>query len=430
MQVSLETTGTLERKMTIEVPAEKVSSAMQQRLQNMSRQVKISGFRPGKVPMNVVKQRYGKQVFQEVVADTMQSSYQEAIHQEKLRPAGSPQIEPLNVEAEQDLKYIATFEVYPEIKLADVSTFEVEVADVEIIDKDFDNIIEKLREQKVQWSEVDREAKTKDQVTIDFRGSMDGELFPGGSSENFPTVLGSGNMIPDFEKQLEGVKKGEEKTFDVTFPEDYMQADLAGKVASFEIKVQKVEAGELPDIDEEFIKGLGVEDGKLDSLKNQLKESMEAELSQRKKAFDKSNVMQCLLDKNEFVVPHSLVHNEIHALKNQSMNEMKLKDDSKLPDALFEEEAKRRISLGLMIGEIVQQNEIQLDSEKVTEHINAIAVSYGKPAEVTQYYRSNPQAMAGIESLVMEEQVVEWILDQAKQISKSFTFDEFVNKQA
>ena len=416
--------------MTIEVPAEKVSSAIQQRLHNMSRQVKISGFRPGKVPMNVVKQRYGKQsVFKRWLQIRLQSSYQEAIHQEKLRPAGSPQIEPLNVEAEQDLKYVATFEVYPEIKLADVSTFEVEVADVEIVDKDFDDIIEKLRKQKVQWSEVDRAAKNDDQVTIDFKGSMDGELFPGGSSENFPTVLGSGNMIPDFEKQLEGVKKGEEKTFDVTFPEDYMQKDLAGKVASFEIKVQKVDAGELPEIDEEFIKGLGVEDGKLESLKNQLKESMEAELSQRKKAFDKGNVMQCLLDNNEFVVPHSLVHSEIHALKHQSMSEMNLKDESKLPDSLFEEEAKRRISLGLMIGEIVQQNKIELDSEKVTEHINMIAVSYGKPAEVTQYYRSNPQAMAGIESLVMEEQVIEWILGQAKQISKTFTFDEFVNKQ-
>ena len=279
---------------------------------------------------------------------------------------------PLNVEAEQDLKYVATFEVYPEIKLADVSTFEVEVADVEIVDKDFDDIIEKLRKQKVQWSEVDRAAKNDDQVTIDFKGSMDGELFPGGSSENFPTVLGSGNMIPDFEKQLEGVKKGEEKTFDVTFPEDYMQKDLAGKVASFEIKVQKVEAGELPEINEEFIKGLGIEDGKLEALKNQLKESMETELSQRKKAFDKGNVMQCLLDSNEFVVPHSLVHSEIHALKHQSMNEMNLKDESKLPDSLFEEEAKRRISLGLMIGEIVQQNKIELDSEKVTEHINVL----------------------------------------------------------
>ena len=419
MQVSLETTSTLERKLTIEVPAEKVTTAMEQRLQKMRKQVKISGFRPGKVPLNVVKQRYGKQVFQEVVADTMQSSYQEAILQEKLRPAGSPQIEPLNVENDQDLKYVATFEVYPEINLADASNFEIEVASVEIAASDIDNLIEKLRKQKIEWSEVDREAKHNDQVTINFKGTID----------NFSTVLGSGNLIQDFENQLEGVKKGEEKTFDVTFPKDYVQKDLAEKVATFEVKVQKIEAGNLPEVDENFVKGLGIDDGKLDSLKEQLKESMSVELTQRKKAFDKAQVMQCLLDNNEFVIPNSLVHNEIHALRHQSMHEMNLKDESKLPDALFEEEAKRRISLGLMIGEIVQQNEIKLDSEKVTDHINMIASSYGKPAEVTQYYRSNPQAMAGIESLVMEEQVVEWVLSQAKQISKPFTFDDFVNKQ-
>ncbi len=429
MQVSLETTGTLERKMTVEVPAEKVTSAIEQRLQKMRQQVKISGFRPGKVPLNIVKQRFGKQVFQEVVADTMQSSYQEAILQEKLRPAGSPKIEPLNVENEQDLKYIATFEVYPEIDLADVSTFEIEVADVEITDQDTDNVLEKLRKQKVQWSEVDRAAKNDDQVTIDFKGAIDGELFPGGTSENFSVVLGNSNLLPEFENQLEGVKKDEQKTFDVTFPKDYMQKDLAEKTAAFEVKVHKVETGELPEVDEDFIKGLGIEDGSIDTLKEQLKESMQAELTQRKMAFDKAQVMQCLLDKNEFVVPNSLVHREIHALREQSMQEMNLKDESKLPDTLFEEEAKRRISLGLMIGEIVQQNEIKLDNGKVNDHINMIAASYGRPEEVVSYYRNNPQAMASIESVVMEEQAVEWILSQAKQISKSFTFDEFVNKQ-
>ena len=429
MQVSLETTGALERKMTIEVPAEKVSSAMQQRLQRMSREVKISGFRPGKVPMRVVKQRFGKQIFQEVVADTMQSTYQEAIQQEKLRPAGSPQIEPLNLEADQDLKYIATFEVYPEINLADISEVEIAIAEVEIAESDINSMLDKLRAPKMKWNEIARKAKKDDQVTIDFKGSIEGEFFEGGSQDDFPIVLGSGSLLPEFEEQLFDVIKDEEKSFEVTFPKDYMQKDLAEKVATFVIKVKKVEAGELPALDEDFVKEFGIEDGNLDALKEQLKSNMSVELEQRKKAFVKGRVMQSLFDTNEFEIPNALVKQEIEALRKQSMNEMKVKDESKLPDSLFEEEAKRRISLGLIIGEIVQKNELQLDSDKVTDQLNMIASSYNQPEEVIQYYRNNVQAMASVESLVMEEQVVDWVLNQAKKTSKSFTFDEFVNKQ-
>lgn len=429
MQVSLETTGALERKMTIEVPAEKVSSAMQQRLQRMSREVKISGFRPGKVPMRVVTQRFGKQIFQEVVADTMQSTYQEAIQQEKLRPAGSPQIEPLNLEADQDLKYIATFEVYPEINLANISEVEIAIAEVEIAESDINSMLDKLRAPKMKWNEIARKAKKDDQVTIDFKGSIEGEFFEGGSQDDFPIVLGSGSLLPEFEEQLFDVIKDEEKSFEVTFPKDYMQKDLAEKVATFVIKVKKVEAGELPALDEDFVKEFGIEDGNLDALKEQLKSNMSVELEQRKKAFVKGRVMQSLFDTNEFEIPNALVKQEIEALRKQSMNEIKVKDESKLPDSLFEEEAKRRISLGLIIGEIVQKNELQLDSDKVTDQLNMIASSYNQPEEVIQYYRNNVQAMASVESLVMEEQVVDWVLNQAKKTSKSFTFDEFVNKQ-
>ncbi len=336
MHVSLETTGALERKMTVEVPAEKVTSAIEQRLQKMTRQVKISGFRPGKVPLHIVRQRFGKQVFQEVVADTMQSSYQEAIHQEKLRPAGSPQIEPLNLETDQDLKYIATFEVYPEINLTDTSEFEIEIADVEISDSDIDNMLEKLRKPKMRWSEVDREAMNDDQVTIDFKGTIDGELFPGGSQDNFSFVVGGSTLLPEFEKQLYGVKKDEVKSFDVTFPEDYMQQELAEKVATFEVKVKKIEEGKLPEFDEAFVKEFGIEDGNLDSLKEQLKKNMSVELEQRKKAFVKDQVMQCLYESNKCEIPGALVIQEIQALRKQSMSNMNIKDESKLPDSLFE----------------------------------------------------------------------------------------------
>ena len=429
MQVSLETTGALERKLTVEVPAEKLSTAMEQRLQKMSRQVKISGFRPGKVPLHVVRQRFGKQVFQEVVADTMQSSYQEAIHQENLRPAGSPHIEPLNLESDQNLKYIATFEVYPEIKLADSSQFEIETADVEISDSDIDDVIEKLRKQKISWSEIDRAAKEGDQIILDFEGKIEGEEFPGGSQENFSVVLGSSTLLPGFEKELYGVTCNEEKTFDVTFPKDYMQQELVEKVATFEIKVKKIEEGKLPELDEAFVKEFGIEDGNLETLKEQVKANMSGELEHRKKAFIKDQVMHHLYDSNKFEIPSALVGQEIQVLRQQSMQNMNIKDESKLPDTLFEEEAKRRISLGLIIGEIVKDNEIQLDREKVSNQLNIIAANYSKPEEVIQYYRNNVQAMASIESVVMEEQVVDWVLDQAKKTSKAFSFDEFVNKQ-
>ena len=435
MQVSLETTDGLERKMTVEVPAEKISSAIEEKLKNLSKQVKLSGFRPGKVPMNVVRQRFGKKVSQEVIADTMQMSYQEAIIQEKLRPASQPSIEPLNLEANEDLKYIATFEVYPEITLADINTLEVEVADVEIVESDIDDIVQKLLQQKMIWTEVERKAKKDDQVTINFVGKIDGEEFQGGSQENFVTIIGSSNLLPEFEKQLEGVKKEDKKSFEITFPKDYMQKDLAEKVATFEIEVLKVEEGELPELNEELIKEFGIEDGKEDSFRKQLKDNMTLELEQRKKAYAKNNVMQSLFDANEVETPKALLQQEIQTLRKQMIDNMQLPEQPKpieemMPDNLFEDEAKKRISLGLLIGEIVNKNEIKLDQEKVTQQLNMIAAGYGKQDEVIQYYRNNREAMANIEMSVMEEQVVDYVLEAAKQTKKTFNFDEFVNKQS
>jgi len=434
MQVSLETTQGLERKMTVEVPAEKITTAIEAKLKNLTTQVKLSGFRPGKVPMRVVRQQFGKKVSQEVIAETMQSSYQQAIIQEKLRPAGNPSIEPLNLESDKDLKYIATFEVYPEIDLADASNFEVEVAEVEVAESDVDDIVDKLLKQKMDWTEVDRKAKKEDQVTLNFVGKIDGEAFQGGSQENFPTVVGDGNMLPEFEEQLEGVAKGDKKTFEVTFPKDYMQADLAEKVATFEIEVLKIESGELPELNEEIIKEFGIEDGKQESFRKQLKDNMNAELEQRKKAFEKNNVMECLSDAIEVDMPNALVKQEIEALRGQALSNMQMPDNSKmpedmLPDNLFEEEAKKRISLGLIISEIVQKKEIKVDQDKVAQQLETIAAGYGQRDEVLQYYRNNREAMANVEMLVMEEQVVDYVLGEAKKKPKKFSFDEFVNQQ-
>jgi len=434
MQISLETTEGLERKMTVEVPAEKVTSAIEAKLKNLTTQVKMSGFRPGKVPLRVVRQQYGKKVSQEVIAETMQSSYQEAIIKEKLRPAGNPNIEPVNLEANQDLKYIAIFEVYPEITLADVSKFEIETAEVDVTESDIDDIVEKLRKQKMLWTEVDRKAKQDDQVTLNFVGKIDGETFQGGSQENFATVIGASNLLPEFEKQLIGAAKDDNKTFEITFPEDYMQKDLAEKVASFEIDVLKVEEGELPEVNEELIKGFGIDDGKVETFRQQLKDNMTHELEQRKKVFQKNNVMECLFDEIKVDMPNALVKQEIQVLRGQAMSNMKMPDkaqlpDDVLPDNLFEEEAKRRISLGLIISEIVQKKEIKLDQDKVAQQLNVISAGYGKPEEVIQYYRNNREAMANVEMLVMEEQVVDYVLGEAKQKAKKFSFDEFVNDQ-
>ena len=434
MQVSLETTEGLERKMTVEVPAEKVTSAIEAKLKNLTTQVKMSGFRPGKVPLRVVRQQYGKKVSQEVIAETMQSSYREAIIKEKLRPAGNPNIEPVNLEANQNLKYTATFEVYPEITLADISTFEIETAEVDITESDIDNIVEKLRKQKMIWTEVDRKAKQDDQVTLNYVGKIDGEAFQGGSQENFTVVIGASNLLPAFEKQLVGVAKGDNKTFEITFPEDYMQKNIANKVASFEIDVLKVEEGELPEVNEELVKGFGIEDGKVETFRQQLKDNMMHELEQRKKVFQKNNVMECLFDEIKLDVPIILIKQEIQSLREQAMSNMQMPDSSKLPedvlpDDLFEEEAKKRISLGLIINEIVQKKDIKLDQDKVAEQLQVISAGYGKPDEVIQYYRNNREAMANVEMLVMEEQVVDYVLGEAKQKSKKFSFDEFMNDQ-
>ena len=434
MQVSLETTEGLERKMTVEVPAEKVTSAIEAKLKNLTTQVKMSGFRPGKVPLRVVRQQYGKKVSKEVIAETMQSSYREAIIKEKLRPAGNPNIEPVNLEANQNLKYTATFEVYPEITLADISTFEIETAEVDITESDIDNIVEKLRKQKMIWTEVDRKAKQDDQVTLNYVGKIDGEAFQGGSQENFTVVIGASNLLPAFEKQLVGVAKGDNKTFEITFPEDYMQKNIANKVASFEIDVLKVEEGELPEVNEELVKGFGIEDGKVETFRQQLKDNMMHELEQRKKVFQKNNVMECLFDEIKLDVPIILIKQEIQSLREQAMSNMQMPNNSQLPedvlpDDLFEEEAKKRISLGLIINEIVQKKDIKLDQDKVAEQLQVISAGYGKPDEVIQYYRNNREAMANVEMLVMEEQVVDYVLGEAKQKSKKFSFDEFMNDQ-
>ena len=429
MQVSLETTGKFGRRMTVEVPGDQVVSAIEKKLQGMVRQVKIPGFRPGKVPLKVVRQRFGQQARQEVLADTMNSSYREAIEQEKLRPTGPPNIEPLNLEAGEDLKFVATFEVFPEIELADTGTYKISVAQAEVTDQDVDEMLEKLRRQKMQWEEVDRAAAQEDRVTLDFKGTLEGEPFPGGSQEGYVAVLGHSGLLPEFERHLEGMCKGDSKSFPLTFPKEYREPELAEKTASFEVDVKMVEGGVLPEADEAFARELGIGDGSLESLREQLASNLESELEQRVGAYNKHQVMECLFNSNEFELPQSLLEQEKQTVRDRFMQNMQIQDESKLPQDLLDKEAERRTALGLVIGEIIRQNEIQLDRDQVSQRLRTIAASYSNPEEVIEYYQGNMQAMASIESQVMEDQVVKWVLERAEKVPKAFTFDEMVNNQ-
>ena len=428
MQVSVEETSELGRKITIAVPAEKVEAEISQRLNTLKGRVKIDGFRPGKVPMNVVRQRYDAQVRQEVMTDEMQASYRDAVLQEKLRPASGPNIETQQAEKGKDLTFTASFDVYPEFELCDFSKLEVVVPVSEVQDANVDETIERMRKQRAEWEEIDGVAANGQRIVIDFLGKMDGEEFEGGKAEDFPVVLGDGGMIAGFEENLIGLKAGDLKNFAVTFPEDYGNSQLAGKEAAFDVTVKRVEEGKLPEIDDDFIRGFGV-DGTIEALKTEIKKSLDAEMQQQLKLKSKEAVMKVLVDNNDFLLPESMVAQEIDALREQALQNFKMETDSELPNALFEEEAKRRVKLGLIIGEVVSEQKLQVNTQLVDQRIEQLAGQYADREQVIQYYKSNNQARASVESLVMEDQVVDWIIDQVKKKEENKSFDEIMKQR-
>jgi len=428
MQVSVEETSELGRKVTITIPTDKVEEEVNKRLNSIKGRVKIDGFRPGKVPMNVVRQRHGPQVNQEVMADEMQASYRDAILQEKLRPASAPSIEPQQVEKGQDLTFVATFDVYPEFELCDFSKLEVTVPVSEVRDEDVESTLERMRKQRMEWNEVEGACKNEQRITLDFVGKLDGVEFDGGKAEDFPLVLGDGGMIAGFEDNLIGLKAGENNSFAVTFPEDYGNSELAGKEATFDVAVKKVEEGVLPEINDEFISAFGV-DGTVDALKAEIKKSLESELQQQLKIKSKEAVMQVLLDNNELTLPASMVSQEVSALRKQALENFKMETDSELPDNLFEDEAKRRVKLGLVIGEIVSKQQLQIDTQLVNQRIEQLASQYADRDQVIQYYSTNNEARASVESLVMEDQVVDTILEQVIKKESKELFDNIVKQR-
>ncbi len=422
MQVSVETGEGLERKLKVQVPAETVDAQVESRLKSMQSRVKVDGFRPGKVPFSVVKQRYSTQVFQEVAGEVMQNTFRDAVTQESLRPASAPSIEPISFELGQPLEYVATFEVYPEVELAPVSELKIEKLSAEIEDKDVDNLLETLRKQKAGWTEVDRPSEEGDRVTVSFKGSIDGELFEGGSAENVPLVLGSGSMIPGFEEQFVGLAKDGEATVKITFPEDYSASELAGKPAEFAVSVSKVEAPELPALDDAFAKEFGVEEGGMDKLREDVRNNMQRELDNRIGLDLKTKVMDKLLEANPIEVPKAIVQEEAEALKKQASSQQTGEPSA---EALASE-AERRVKLGMILSDLVKVSELKVDRAKVDERIETMAKDYEQPGEFVNYYKSNPQLLQGIESMVVEDMVVDWVVDQAKISTVKSSFDEIM----
>ena len=423
MQVSLESGEGLERKLTIQVPAETVEKEVENRLKSMTSRVRIDGFRPGKAPMKVVKQSYGLQVYREVVGEVMQNSFRDAVIKESLKPAGIPTIEPRKMVQGQPLEYIAKFEVYPEIKLADCSKLEVERVLAEVKDSDVTEMIETLRKQRVTYEITQRASSQEDQVVISFTGYVGGVEFVGGKADAVPVVLGSGSMIPGFEEHLKGKSAGDEFSFEVTFPDDYRVETLKGKKATFETKVISVAAPKLPEVNSEFARAFGVTDGNLDTLRNDIRENMTRELRGRVSNLLKNSVMDAVIKANVIHVPKALVDEECGQLQQQMAKSSQLQAGMSLPKELFVGEATRRVKLGLLIGEIVKTSALRVDAERVKVKVSEIASTYEDPQEVINHYQKNRQLMQGIEALVLEEMVVDWIVGQAKvkDVPRAFT---------
>ena len=422
MQVSVETGEGLERKLTITVPADLVDQKVESKLKNIASRVKMDGFRPGKVPMKVVRQQHLGDAKSEVMTDVIESSYRDAIIQEKIRPAGMPAISDVKLEDGQPFEYVATLEVYPEVTLSDVTKLTIEKDIATVADADIDKMIETLCKQRVEWNEVKRKSKDGDQITVDFAGYIGDEAFEGGSAKDVPVVIGAKSMIPGFEEQLIGLKKDEDGELKVTFPEDYQAADLAGKEARFEIKVKQVAEPKIPELDAEMAKTLGVEDGDVEKLKSDIRNNMERELKNNVEGMYKARVMDAIVDANEVLVPKALIDEEINHMIEQMKQQGQNADN--MPRDTFESDATRRVKLGLLISKVIEENEIKLDKDVVQEKIKSAASAYDDPQQYVNYYNQNKQAMASIEALVLEEMVVDWISERATVNETQKSFDE------
>ncbi|MFC0668435.1 trigger factor [Azotobacter chroococcum] len=427
MQVSVESTSALERRLTIGVPAERIETEVNKRLQQTARRAKVPGFRPGKVPMSVIRQRYEESARQEALGELIQASFYEAVLEQKLKPAGAPSVEPKVFEKGKDLEYVATFEVYPEFEVVGLEGIAVERLQAEVAESDVDNMLEILRKQNTRYKQVEREAQNGDQLNIDFVGKIDGEAFAGGSAKGTSLVLGSGRMIEGFEAGLVGVKAGEERVLSLTFPEDYQNLDLAGKAAEFAVTVNTVSEAELPELNAEFFALFGIAEPNLEAFRAEVGKNMDRELRQAIKSKVKTQVMDGLLAVNPIEVPKALIENEVNRLRVQAVQQFggNIKPEQ-LPANLFQEQARRRVALGLIVAEMVKQFEIKPDESKVKAMIEEIASAYQEPEQVVAWYYGNEQQLGEVRSVVLEEQVVDTVLQKASVTDKTVSYEEAV----
>jgi trigger factor len=434
MQTSLETLGVLERRLNVSVPQDQIEAEVENRLKRLARTARISGFRPGKVPLKIVAQQFGAQVRQEVLGETLQRSFSEAVRSQNLKVAGYPRFEPKAVEgASAGLEYSATFEIYPEVRLGDVSAATIQRPVVTVGAAEVDKTIEVLRRQRVQYETVDRPALTGDQVTLDFRGTIEGVEFPGGRGDNMTVVLGEGRLLPDFEKQIEGMAAGESKAFELSFPQDYHGREVAGKTAVFEINLRRVAGAKLPAVDAEFAKGLGVADGDVEKMRQEVAANLGREVKRRIQARIKEQVMQVLVDTTQLELPRSLVEAESQQLAENMKRDLEMRgvraQGAPLPLEMFREQAERRVRLGLILSELVRLNDLHARPEQVRAIVEDFAQSYEHPHEVVQWYYAAPERLREAEALALEENVVAWVQSKANVTDKPVDFDEFMGKQ-
>jgi trigger factor len=430
MNVTVESTGALERRMRVEVPIESIETEVSTRLKSVGKTARIKGFRPGKVPARVVRQKYGKAVREEVLGEIMQKSYTDAVVQENLKPAGGPKIE-TEGEDEKNFTYVATFEVLPEVELKDLDKIKVEKPDVQIGDEDLDDMLLNLRRQRAEWSEVERKAKDGDRVIVDFVGTLDGEEFQGGSGNEIPVVLGQGQMLPDFEKGLKGMAPGDEKSIKVKFPKDYPAEELAGKKADFAITMHKVTEEVLPELNDEFAEAFNVTEGGMEQFRKDVRENMEREAKQKVDSDIREQVMNGLIDKNPIDVPQALVHEEMHAMQHEAMQRMGIEDhDQAPPMENFKEAADKRVRLGLLLRQVITENKITVGVEDMKARVEEMCAGYENSEEMVKMYMSNPQVMQQVEPMVVEQKAVDWLLANGKSKAKKVSFKDYMNPPA
>ncbi|MEC5396550.1 trigger factor [Uliginosibacterium sp. H1] len=435
MQTNEVTQGALARRIDMAVSMADVEKDVESRLKKLARTVKMHGFRPGKVPLKIVEQTYGPQVRSEAIGAAVERVFGEKVREQNLRVAGYPDIQPADASAEGTLAFSATFEVYPEVKLGDLSAKEIERPVLEIGEAEVDRTLEVLRKQRATFEAVDRASQPEDRIVIDFTGRKDGVVFDGGQATDFPVVVGGGQMLPEFDVQLHGAKAGETRQFDLTFPAEYQAADLAGKTVQFEITVKRVEAAVLPEVDAAFAKTLGIADGDIARMREEVKTNLEREAKRRVQVRVRDQVLDALIDATAFDVPKALIDAEAQRMAEAARQDLVQRgiDAKNVPveAGWFTEQAIRRVKLGLIVAEMVKDNDLQAKPEQVRERVQEMAQSYEQPAEFVKWFYSQRDRLSGVEDLVVEENVVAWVLSRAKASDKVVSFDELMgNAQA